>query len=244
MPHPTAYSLFLFAAIMVSGWLMWRLRRRDSVLLSVYLVTLAGGFFGAKLVYLLAEGWLYRDAPGRWQIWLTGKSILGALLLGYPAAEWAKRFFGYHRVTGDFFALAVLPGIILGRLGCLMQGCCGGMVCVPAWWTLKDGAGVDRWPSVPVEMGFNAVMLAVFVTLYRHGQMRGQLFHFYLMSCGIFRFAHEFVRSTPRVLGPLSGYHFAALALFMLGLWGYRRRAAGFPGVSASGGPERAGGGA
>lgn len=225
MPQPTAYSFLLLAAIVVSGVVLWRLRKRDGALLSVYLVTLAGALLGAKVVYLLAEGWLYTDHPDSWQIWLTGKTILGALLFGYPAAEWGKKFFGYNRVTGDFFALAVLPGIIIGRIGCLTQGCCAGHVCEPAWWTLRDAAGVDRWPSVPVEIAFNLAAFVAFLTLYRHGKQRGQLFHWFLMAYGLFRFLHEFIRGTPRVAGPFSAYHFAAAAVFLLGLWGYRRRA-------------------
>jgi phosphatidylglycerol:prolipoprotein diacylglycerol transferase len=224
MPQPNAYSLLLLAAIIVSGILLWRLRRRDADLLTVYLVTLAGAFLGAKVVYLLAEGWMFWRHPDRWQIWLTGKTILGALLFGYPAAELAKKFLGYRRVTGDWFALAVVPGIVLGRIGCLTQGCCNGQECSPAWWTVRDAAGVSRWPSVPLEMAFNLAAWSVMFTLYRLGRQRGQLFHLYLMAYGLFRFAHEFARGTPRVSGPWSGYHFAALAVFLLGLWGYRRR--------------------
>jgi phosphatidylglycerol:prolipoprotein diacylglycerol transferase len=222
---PSAYSWLMLVAILFSGWLMWRLRRRNSALLSVYLVTLAGSFLGAKVVYLAAEGWLYSDHPDKWRIWLTGKTVLGALLFGYPFAEWAKKFFGYQGTTGDFFALAVIPGIIIGRIGCLTQGCCAGTVCEPAWWTLRDAAGVDRWPSVPVEIAFNLVALSVVFTLHRFGKMKGQLFHLYLMGTGVFRFSHEFIRDTPRILGPLSGYHLAAAGVFALGLWGYRKRA-------------------
>lgn len=225
LPQPTAYSFLLLAAIVVSGFLLWRLRRRDADLLTVYLVTLAGAFLGAKVVYLLAEGWMFWDHADRWQIWLTGKTILGALLFGYPAAELAKKLLGYRRVTGDWFALAVVPGIMMGRIGCLAQGCCNGQVCAPAWWTVRDAAGLDRWPSVPVEMAFNLAAWVVLFSLYRHGRQRGQLFHLYLMGYGAFRFGHEFVRGTPRVLGGWSGYHFAAAAVFLLGLWGYRHRA-------------------
>jgi phosphatidylglycerol---prolipoprotein diacylglyceryl transferase len=224
LPEPGAYSILLLAAMLVSGVLLWRLRRRDADLLTLYLFTLGGAFLGAKAVYLLAEGWMFAGHPDRWRIWLTGKTILGALLLGYPAAELGKKFLGYRRVTGDFFALAVIPGILLGRAGCLAQGCCTGHVCAPAWWTLRDAAGVDRWPAVPLEMTFNLAALAVLCTLYRQGRQRGQLFHLYLMAYGAFRFAHEFVRDTPRVAGPLSGYHFAAAALVLLGAWGWRRR--------------------
>lgn len=225
LPQPSAYSFLLLAAIVVSGVLMWRLRRRDADLLTVYLITLGGAFMGAKVVYLLAEGWMFAGHPDRWRIWLTGKTILGALLFGYPAAELGKKFLGYRQKTGDFFALAVIPGIILGRIGCLAQGCCAGHVCTPAWWTVRDAAGIDRWPAVPLEIGFNLLALTGLWILHRRGNQRGQLFHLYLMAYGAFRFAHEFVRDTPRVIGPLSGYHLAAAALVMLGAWGWRRRA-------------------
>lgn len=224
LPQPTAYSFLLIAAIVVSGFLLWRLRRRDADLLTVYLVTLAGAFLGAKVVYLLAEGWLFWDHEDRWQIWLTGKTILGALLFGYPAAELAKKFLGYRSVTGDWFALAVIPGIVLGRIGCLTQGCCNGRECAPAWWTVRDAHGVPRWPSVPVEIIFNLITWCVLLVLHRLGRQRGQLFHIYLMAYGSFRFVHEFLRGTPRVTGIWSGYHAAAAAVFVLGLWGYCRR--------------------
>jgi phosphatidylglycerol:prolipoprotein diacylglycerol transferase len=57
-----------------------------------------------------------------------------------------------------------------------------------------------------------------------------QHFHIYLMAYGVFRFAHEFLRATPRILGPISGYQLAALAVAVLGLLGFllRRRAVGF----------------
>ena len=41
------------------------------------------------------------------------------------------------------------------------------------------------------------------------------------MAYGIFRFLHEFVRDTPRILGPISGYQMIALAVAMLGAIGF-----------------------
>jgi phosphatidylglycerol:prolipoprotein diacylglycerol transferase len=46
----------------------------------------------------------------------------------------------------------------------------------------------------------------------------------YLIAYGLFRFAHEFVRAEPRIMGPLSGYQFAALAVLGLGVWGFVSR--------------------
>ena len=106
-----------------------RLARNDERLFMIYLVGLAGAFLGAKIVYLAAEGWIYWHASERLIIWATGKSVLGALLGGYVSVEIAKKCLGYTRATGDWFAMLVPMGIIIGRFGCLLHGCCLGVVC-------------------------------------------------------------------------------------------------------------------
>ncbi|MEO8354105.1 MAG: prolipoprotein diacylglyceryl transferase family protein [Chthoniobacteraceae bacterium] len=89
-----------------------------------------GAFLGANLVYLAAEGWMFWDSPQRWVIFATGKTILGALLGGYAAVELAKHLLNYTAVTGGRFAMVVPVGIVLGRIGCLLHGCCPGQVFV------------------------------------------------------------------------------------------------------------------
>jgi phosphatidylglycerol:prolipoprotein diacylglycerol transferase len=167
----------------------------------VYIAALAGAFLGAKLVYLGAEGWLHWHDPNRWLILATGKSITGALLGGYAAVEIAKRLLGYRGMTGDWFAIIAPVGIMLGRIGCLLQGCCLGRVCDASWYTINDLHGVARWPAVPVEFLFNALMLGVILLLRWRRILPGQHFHIYLMAYGIFRFFHEFLRDTPQIIG-------------------------------------------
>jgi phosphatidylglycerol---prolipoprotein diacylglyceryl transferase len=222
--HATGYSWLMLAGIFVSILFWSRLARRDDRLLLVYVAALAGAFLGAKLVYILAEGWMHFGAKDMWLQLATGKSILGALLGGYAAVEIAKRIVGYQRVTGDWFAFIAPAGIIIGRFGCLTYGCCLGRVCEPAWYTWKDAAGMPRWPAVPVEILFNVAAIVVFYFLRRGHKLAGQHFHLYLMAYGAFRFVHEFLRDTPRVAGPITGYQIAALAVFVLGAVGFIRR--------------------
>lgn len=218
------YRWLLLAGIAVSLLVWSRLARRDPRLISVYIGGLLGAFTGAKLVYLAAEGWMFWDSPQRWLIWATGKTILGALLGGYAGVEIAKKLVGYEKPTGDLWAIVAPIGIILGRIGCLLHGCCLGRECAPAWWTLRDHQGTARWPSVPVEVGFNVLALLVFLVLRRARSFPGQHFHLYLIAYGTFRFFHEFLRATPRVGLGISGYQVAALACVLLGVWGFRRR--------------------
>ena len=220
----TAYGWLMLAGIFVSIFLWSQMIRRDDRLVLVYVAALAGAFLGAKLVYLGAEGWLHWHDPNRWVILATGKSVTGALLGGYLAVEIAKRLLGYRGTTGDWFAVIVPVGIVLGRVGCILNGCCLGRACGPSWFTMNDANGVARWPAALVELLFNALMLGVILVLRRQKILPGQHFHIYLMAYGLFRFFHEFLRDTPQIVGSISGYQIAALGIFALGAAGFAIR--------------------
>lgn len=223
-PQSTAYGWLMLGGIMVSLFLWSRMVKKDDRLVILYIAALAGAFMGAKMVYLAAEGWLHWHDENRWMILLTGKSVTGALLGGYLAVEIAKKMLNYRGITGDWFAVVVPIGIMMGRVGCMINGCCLGVECEKSWFTVNDLKGVSRWPSSQMEFCFNAMIL-VFLLLLRSKKIAGgQLFHIYLMAYGIFRFAHEFVRNTPHIIGTLSGYHIAAIGIFVLGAFGYWKR--------------------
>ena len=214
----------MLAGVVISIVFWLRMARRDDRLILIYLYALAGAFMGAKLVYLASEGWLYWHDKNRWIILATGKSITGALLGGYLAVELAKKHLGYRGVTGDWFAAITPLTLMLGRVGCILQGCCLGRVCETSWYTTQDSSGVSRWPAAMVELFFNAIMLLVFFILRRFKKLPGQHFHIYMIAYGIFRFAHEFLRDTPQIAGPISGYQIAALLIALVGGVGYHQR--------------------
>src|ERR1051326_4004836 len=195
----TVYGWMMIGGILLGLGFWWRLARRDSRLLLIYLGALGGAFLGAKLAYLAAEGWMHWHETNRWLQLATGKSITGGLMGGYVGVEIAKRLLGYGRVTGDFFALITPIGISLGRIGCWFHGCCRGIECSPAWFTVSDPQGVARWPSVQVEILFNVVALGGALALRKGRLLGNQHFHLYLMAYGAFRFMHEFMRETPRI---------------------------------------------
>ncbi|MEO5711943.1 MAG: prolipoprotein diacylglyceryl transferase family protein [Luteolibacter sp.] len=208
------YALMLLTGIAWGAVYWFRESKKDSRVAFIYAIGLLGAFAGAKLAFLFAEGWLYIHDPNRWLIWLSGKSIMGALPGGWIAVELAKTSLGYRETTGDRFAI-LLPGpLILGRIGCLKAGCCGGMVC-----------SFGTWPSVAVEIGFQIVALAVLLVLRRNKWQTGQHFHLFLMAYGLFRFFHEFMRATPKLFFGLSGYQLIALATAAAAGIAYKKRA-------------------
>ncbi len=217
------YGVITFAGLIIGGTFWARRFRRTPESFSIFVGAIIGAYAGAKVLFLLAE-WerIFSDPNWLW-LALSGKTIVGALLGGYAGVEIAKRLIGHREATGDWFAVGVPLAIAAGRFGCLRYGCCQGMVCESGMPFAMTGAdGLSRWPSAPLELGFNLLFVVAILPLVLHpGKVsplfKGQLFHFYLVSYGIFRFWHEFHRDTPRVIGDISGYHVGALFLVMLG---------------------------
>src|SRR5260370_33001861 len=180
----------MLAGILVTSVLWARLAEGDERLLVIYLAALAGAFLGAKLVYLGAEGWLHWHDANRWLVLATGKSITGALLGGYAAVEIAKRLLGFKAATGDWFAVIVPLSIMLGRVGCVLHGCCLGRACEASWFTVNDANGMARWPAAQVELLFNAIAFGAILLMRRRKILPGQHFHLYLVAYGLFLLAH------------------------------------------------------
>lgn len=207
------YSLMMLCGIGLGAVYWYRHSKSDSRVALIYGAGLAGAFLGAKLAFFIAEGWLYRHDPQRWMIWLSGKSVMGALPGGWLGVEMAKRALHYSQTTGDRFARLLPLSLILGRVGCLRAGCCLGV----------DGS-FGRWPAVPVEIGFQILAWFALWLMGRKGWQREQHFHLYLIGYGLFRFVHEFFRSTPKPWHGTSGYQWIALVTLIAALIAYRIR--------------------
>jgi phosphatidylglycerol:prolipoprotein diacylglycerol transferase len=228
-----AYPVLAVVGLVLSAYLWERAlphgqHRSEPGWNGVFLGALAGMVLGAKLGYALAEGlWsMPEHASTGVRLWhaFEGKTVAGGLLGAYLGVELAKRSVGMLRPTGDAFALVAPVSLVVGRIGCLFGGCCLGAPMPPAWFTVNDAAGIARWPAVWAELAFNAlffVSCALWTARRRSGtvasRLDGQLFHVYLVAYGAFRFAHEWLRDTPRILGTFTGYQVLALALVALG---------------------------
>lgn len=214
-----AYALLLVAGIIVSSVYWFRRSKSDPALLVVYIGALGGAFIGAKLAYLFSEIWFDWGRPDFWARVVTGKSILGGLLGGYAGVELMKKLVGHDQSTGDAFSVILPVGLMLGRVGCWLHGCClgrevGGHFAF-AW---RDREGITRWPSVQVEMAFLAVMLVLILIWKARGCFRDRLFFIFLAVYGAFRFFHEWLRDTPKWGGAISGYQIIAVAMAVLGV--------------------------
>lgn len=218
------YALLMIAGLVASTLIWQRTRQSRQVPVIVYVGALIGAVVGAKLGYLLCEAPFIPRDQNFWPNLLIGRTILGGLFGGYFGVEWGKHFTDYRRPTGDIFALATPLGIALGRVGCMIHGCCPGRRCDDAWYAVKGVDGLARLPASTIEMLFQLVALAVLAFLYRQKKFRGQLFHLYLMAYALFRILNETLRETPRILAGVTTYQLLAGGLFLFAFAKFRQR--------------------
>jgi phosphatidylglycerol:prolipoprotein diacylglycerol transferase len=181
----------------------------------------------------------FRDHP--WQVfqtWRGGMSFHGGLVGGVLAGviyAWRKRLSFWA------FADAVAPGLALGyaigRIGCLLNGCCyGGPTDLPWGMVFRDADhGILTPPSHPVQIYaslLNLGICALLVRLYRRPHATGQVLVSYLVLYSIYRFGVEYLRAgytahvTSLGLTQAQVASLAVIAAGLVGLYLLQRRAA------------------
>jgi len=129
------FGTMLFLAFISGVWLAGRLARRGGVpaerieRLAIWLFIF--GIIGARLAYMIVTptmSWLRFGA-----IWDGGLvyfgSFVGGVLGFFVAARSIVRDFNVSRwKLADFLAPSLALGLCLGRIGCLLNGCCYGNV--------------------------------------------------------------------------------------------------------------------
>jgi phosphatidylglycerol:prolipoprotein diacylglycerol transferase len=180
-------------------------------------VTIVGALVGAKVSALIGDYHWPMRAVDDWRIIIfSGRSITGALIGGFAAAEFAKPLIGYKLPPNDRFA-AVLPfSIGIGRIGCALTGCClgsphSGILSV----TYADG--VARYPTQLFEAAFHFTIGISFIWAVKRRILFGRVFSFYLVAYGAFRFLTEFIRATPKDFGGYSAYQWFSAVMVLLG---------------------------
>jgi phosphatidylglycerol:prolipoprotein diacylglycerol transferase len=130
------FGLMLVVALFVCVWLTGRRAQKEGVAkeliqdLAFYCVI--GGILGARVVFMIQYGQPITHFLNFWEgglVWYGG-------LLGGVAGYFCAYFMVLRKLRvstwkmGDFIAPALAMGLCLGRVGCLLNGCCyGGVAC-------------------------------------------------------------------------------------------------------------------
>ena len=184
---------------------------------TMQVITIVCAVLGAKIAVVLGDAlWPLKEFHDWGSLLTGGRSIAGALLFGFLGVEAAKPLLRYDIPPNDRFAIVLPFSMGIGRIGCLLVGCCRGAP-FNGPWAITYADGIPRHPAPVYEMIFDWAMGFVLLALWKRQILFGRLFALFLACYGVFRFCIEFVRETPKAYAGLSAYQLMALAMIVAG---------------------------
>jgi phosphatidylglycerol:prolipoprotein diacylglycerol transferase len=202
----------------------WRLKAATEQLA----LKVDGGYFLALAPGAVVGAWLAGSANT-----LMGAapelshSVVGALVGAIVAVEIYKAIRGVRGSTGGVFVGSFSIGVVIGRFGCFFAGLPDRTYGIPTQlpWGVDLGDGISRHP---VQL-YESAAMALFLVVYLLGLQRradwAMRRGFYVMCAwyGLQRFAWEFLKPYPKLIGPLNLFHLMCLGLIAYG-WIYFAR--------------------
>ena len=210
------HDFFTVAALLVGYGLYYTdLRRRlwlEPTIVWISLAALLGGVLGARFVTIWERPEAvaaFTSLPLTVAIEQSGKSIIGAIAGGYLAIVLTKRAFGYRRSTGDAYTLAIPIATAIGRIGCFLAELPLGTPTMLPWgisvspaaaaaFPVCAGCDGPMHPTMLYEIGFNVAAALILWRWRRLVPVPGDALKLYFLAAIAFRFAVEFIRTSPR----------------------------------------------
>jgi phosphatidylglycerol---prolipoprotein diacylglyceryl transferase len=170
-------------------------------------VILVASLLGARLAYVITH---LSEFRGQWlnvinpfqggQFGIAGLVLLGGVLAAIPSTWYYSRKHGHNiRVVFDLLAPSLALGIAIGRMGCLLNGCCFGHSCDLPWaiqypeasWLFRLG---PVHPTQIYSMIANLAIMGILLKTASRVHFRGQIFALFLILYSPARFIVEFLR--------------------------------------------------
>ena len=227
-----SYGVLLAAAYLTGLWMAVRRARAAGIdgnrIMDLLIWVIIAALIGAKLLLFIVD---FEHFTSSWEEFTTllrsGGVFYGGLIAAILVCIYQLR---KHRLplwpSGDLFAPGIALGYMVGRLGCLMAGCCYGKPTDVAWAiTFTDPAAnfnvgtplnVPLHPTQLYEAGAGLIIFVVLMLLEkRPGSFPGRTFWSFAFLYSVLRFFIEFYRGDDRglVLGLLSTSQFISVVL-------------------------------
>jgi phosphatidylglycerol:prolipoprotein diacylglycerol transferase len=217
-----SYGLMLATAVIAASFLLARDAKGIGVAAHVtydlVFWVVVSGICGARLFYIGLNLEFFARQPLEMLMFYKGGlawqgSFAGGLLGGIIFIR--RQGLPLWRLM-DVVAPYIALGHSIGRIGCLLNGCCYGK---PAAWGLYFPVWEER--LIPTQLFMAVLQLAIFGVLrayQRAAGPAGRVFVAYLMLSSVERFVIEFFRADHEAYGGLSIFQYVCLAIFAAAL--------------------------
>jgi len=195
------------------------------------LILIVAALVGARLLHVASYWRLYRRSPQRiWDRRDSGAAQYGGLALALPLS--VPLLAALNLPLGGFWdvgMLTILVGMIFTRIGCLLNGCCGGRPS-NGWLSMylpnHRGVWARRIPTQCLEAGLAVVLMVAAVTVWRWLPFPGALFLLVTAGYAAARLGLESLRELDPGAGRFTIHHALSVLLVVMSL---AALAAGWP---------------
>ena len=208
----------------------WGLNATKVMDFGIYLIIAA--LVGAKLMLVAVDFDYFRTQPRELlSLVRAGGVFYGGLLGALAVGLWLVRRYGLPVwTTADLFAPGIALGHVVGRLGCLLAGCCYGQPTDAAWGitfthpvaaaNVGTPLGLPLHPTQLYDAGAELIILVVLLVLERRGRgFPGRTFWLYMLLYAISRYVVEIYRGDPRgMVWGMSTSQFVSILIVPLAL--------------------------
>jgi phosphatidylglycerol:prolipoprotein diacylglycerol transferase len=197
--YPAMLYVGLLVGVFAGAWVAQRSGMSADRFAIAITVLLIPALAGSRLYFVLTRWDLYRRDPARiWRRTEGGMAMYGGFILAVPLSIPLLRLLGLPFASfWDAAALTILLGMAFTRIGCFLNGCCGGRPS-DAWFAivLPDHHGIwrRRIPTQLMEMAFAIVLFGAALALRNVAPFPGAIFCLVLAGYGAGRWVLESLR--------------------------------------------------
>ncbi len=174
------------------------------------------GMVGARLAFVLLDWSDYaHNLLSALEVWQGGLTVQGGMAAGIIFMVWyCRRRKVNLACAADVAGVSFPLAYAIGRIGCLLNGCCYGAPTNLPWgirFPSEEDPGTLTPPSHPIQLYatiLNLIFFAILVKWEKKKRPDGELFWAYIAMYGAYRFAMEFLR-----IGATSSYDIPSLHL-------------------------------
>ena len=176
---------------------------------------------GARLLFVAAYWRLYRADPSRiWRRSEGGAALYGGLILSFLLSLPLLRALDVPVASfWDATAVTMLIGMVITKVGCLLNGCCGGRPTrgrLGLYLPNEHGVWRRRVPTQLLEAGLAVCLLLIALQVWDRVHFAGACFLAVVAGYGTGRWWLEGTRETIDGLGSLSLHRLISVVLVML----------------------------